>query len=477
MTYADTPQPATSITSDHVAPLLPATAPAPEPARRINFLVGLLLYWLMPKRIGPHLAVGTFKRAWAAHVIAVTLTAAIVVAWALYANGFSIWSLHELRVKLAEVVIVAAATSAGVPSWFTGAVLIGSIVAGELALVLLAVFLMPWCAGGDSAWSVFKRSLKNVYWSTTLWVPIAAIVGWWIAAVAMKAPWFQHLKDLWALFLGLVVFGVPMFMLLRALLIGASRYVGPPDGPAFKPREPLCERCGYCITGLPLSGNCPECGLAVRDSLPGGRRRPNAWQEHEFRPRGLLEVVRLQWRILRDPTFFECLPVRGDLSTARHFWWVTFMLILLISINASWLLTAGFSSRGRWHEGEVLAARVLAVVWATVLPFILQVLTVFAGCLWGQFVLKIRDYRVSAAACYYASPLMWPTVFVLFTWGLMFVALDRWAARATPFEFLGIELVAPALVAIGMLILFVAALAFWLFRLTRALRCVRHANV
>jgi hypothetical protein len=477
MTDASTNQPATTITSDHVAPLLPATAPAPEPARKINFLKALLLYWLMPKRIGPHLAVGSFKRAWAAHVIAIVLTAAVVGAWALYANGLSIWSPHELRVKLAEMVIVAAATTVGVPSWFTWGVLIRAIVTGELALVLLAVFLMPWCAGGDSTWSVFKRSLKNVYWSTTLWVPIATLVGWWIAADVEHALWFLYLEGQWSLLLVLVVFGVPVFVLLRALLVGASRYVGPPDGPSFRPREPLCERCGYCITGLPLTGNCPECGFAVRDSLPGGRRRQNAWQLNEFRPRGLLEVVRMQWRILCDPTFFEHLPVQGQISTARHFWWVTFILILLISINASWLLTAGFSSRGRWYEGEVLAARVLSVVWATVLPFILQILTTFAACLWGQFILKIRDYRTSAAVCYYASPLMWPTVFVLFTWGLMLVALDRWAARATPFEFLGIELVAPALVAIGMLIVFVAALLFWWFRLIRALRCVRHANV
>lgn len=50
------------------------------------------------------------------------------------------------------------------------------------------------------------------------------------------------------------------------------------------PSTPLCERCGYPIQGLPESGNCPECGRPVADSLPSRRigtpaqrsRRPSA---------------------------------------------------------------------------------------------------------------------------------------------------------------------------------------------------------
>lgn len=62
---------------EHVAPLLPATAPAPEPARRINFFKALALYWLMPRRYGPHLAVASFRRAIAAHILAMILAGVI----------------------------------------------------------------------------------------------------------------------------------------------------------------------------------------------------------------------------------------------------------------------------------------------------------------------------------------------------------------------------------------------------------------
>lgn len=33
----------------------------------------------------------------------------------------------------------------------------------------------------------------------------------------------------------------------------------------------LCETCGYTVDGLPAEGNCPECGRAIRTSLPEAR--------------------------------------------------------------------------------------------------------------------------------------------------------------------------------------------------------------
>ncbi|HSW44166.1 MAG TPA: hypothetical protein VLM89_01180, partial [Phycisphaerae bacterium] len=110
---------------EYVDLLLPATAPPPEPARRINFFKALGLYWLMPRRFGPHLAVGTWKRAWAAHVLAVVLTAAIAAAWYVDFSGLHTGSLHDLRVQAAEWVIVTAAGSASVPWWVPPLIVIG----------------------------------------------------------------------------------------------------------------------------------------------------------------------------------------------------------------------------------------------------------------------------------------------------------------------------------------------------------------
>ena len=62
--------PAEMLVSTHVAPLLPPTADPPLPARRIGSLKAFLLFWLMPRRYGPHLAVASWKRAITAHVLA-----------------------------------------------------------------------------------------------------------------------------------------------------------------------------------------------------------------------------------------------------------------------------------------------------------------------------------------------------------------------------------------------------------------------
>ncbi|HSW47399.1 MAG TPA: hypothetical protein VLM89_17685, partial [Phycisphaerae bacterium] len=346
----------------------------------------------------------------------------------------------------------------------------------QLVLILVAVVLMPWCAGGDSAWSVFKRSLKNVYWSTTIW-PLMALAFGWLGSLNDR-EWYRRLTELQGACLILVVVGVVWILLLRALLVGAGRYVGPADGPAFRPREPLCDRCGYRITGLPLSGNCPECGLPVRESLPGGRRKPNDWQKHQFRPRGLIEAARLQWRVLRGPGFFERLPVHESPATARHFWWATFMLILLGTLIAGWAVTGALAVGGREYTREVLGARILIGLCMMLIPFSLQTLITFAACLWSQFRLGMRDYRVSATVCCYASPLMWPVIATLFVGCIGLPALGNSGFMGDRrIAFLGLQMVYGDLVALGYCCLVIGSLGYWATRLGRALRSVRHANV
>ena len=123
--------------------------------------------------------------------------------------------------------------------------------------------------------------------------------------------------------------------------------MGPADGPAFAPREPRCDACGYTLIKLPLGSNCPECGLANRDSLPGGRRRPTVWQQHELRPRGFGELIRMQWVILRDPGFFLRLPVHSGLPAARHFWWGTYLLMAVTLMFVARLVSLGARPRYR----------------------------------------------------------------------------------------------------------------------------------
>ena len=472
--------------SEQVAPLLPATANAPEPARRINFLTGLFLYWLLPGRLGPHLAVGSWRRAWAAHLISAIL-ASSAVAYAAVTFDTEPGALpqqvsnHGLREALARQVLLSAdQTTAAGWSNVLPLMALGFLPLAELGLVALAILAMPWCAGGDSTGSVFKRSLKNVYWATTLLIPGTLAY----LAVCMLAPSFaigrvRGIAEQMVLLATLVMTGVAVFLVARALAVGAGRYVGEPVGPAFAPREPLCERCGYRITGLPLTGRCPECGTPVRDSLPGGGRQLTAWQRCEFNARGIAELVRMQSQIIRRPDFFETVPVQQGVSSARHFWWGTFLLIVLTSLAFSRLVQIIIPivlADPRYH-GYDRSAEVLASLATLSVPIAGQTIMLFAACLWAQFRLGIRDYRVSATVCYYASPLMWPLMVVVLVSAI--VASSRlgegiasWPGTNIP----GMLVTGPGLLGTIVGLSVIGAILFWWRRLCMGLRSVRYAN-
>lgn len=460
-----------------VADLLPATASVPEPAKPISFLKAMLLYWLMPARLGPHLAVSSWRRALAAHVVSILLALLVLSVPAVIALQHSypgVRTLHDFRTLAAELVIAAAAAST---SWSIEPLLL-TLAAVPLSQVLifgLAVSLMPWCAGGDSAGSVLRRSLKNVYWTTTLLLPIALLYGFLWQSESFDR---SGLPEWLAGVIVLLLVGIVGLLMPRALLTGASRYVGPPDGPAFKPRQPRCDDCGYLIIGLPLDTNCPECGTPVSASLPGGRRGPLPWQEIQFRPRGFAQLVRMQWLVLRDPDFFRRIMVHEGLTTARHFWWGTFLCMLLGSLGVlaavQYLIVLPCTSI---QQGTYVVVT-LGAVASVIVPLLLQAMMMFPACLAAQFRLGIRDYRQSAVVCYYASPLMWPTLMAIgLTMLLATEPLASWLWKHEAIQILGILFEGAYLFAglCGLMIL--GTLLFWWLRLQHALRVVRYANV
>ncbi|HOW71833.1 MAG TPA: hypothetical protein PKY77_14630 [Phycisphaerae bacterium] len=470
---------------DHVALFLPPTAPSPEPARRIPFWKGLLFHWLVPGRLGPHLVVDTWTRAFAAHTLSVLL--GLSVAWHLGTRSSGgllrdLTSAQELRLILVGG-LLDLVTQGSYLSLNTARAMIALFVVVVIAVApaCLACLLIPWCADGDNGKSAARRGFKSAYWATTILIPASAV--YWTACGLMPPTlnplaqaYGQHLLSPLPVALMLLLLG----LFIRTLLVGGRRYVGQPTGPGFSPREPLCDHCGYRITGLPLTGLCPECGTPVRDSLPGGRRRPSPCHQPGFTARGVLELAHMQGRILRDPGFFNTLAVYQGQRAAWHFWWGTFLLMTLVSLASSAVTQTLVSPliESRSDPEDAWSRAMLVVGLALGLPWLLHLSLVVVACQYAECWLKMTDYRVVVTVCYYASPLLWPLLFV----GI--AALSASSARLAErlAEAATVPLLDQLLTAAGLIdaVLWLAALGascFTLGRLRRALRAVRYANV
>jgi len=473
-------RPETTGASDRavVAEQLPPTAALPGSVRRVNFLAALLLHWLAPMRYGPFLAAGSTVRAVLAGAVSIVFLAAVVLgleflrerqypplremnderAWIREGLAREILELASFSPKTAWTRVPLAAV-AKTPLFF------------EPVLLIVAILLMPWAAGGDRAWSVWKRSVRNVHWSMTICIPLAIVFAV-LKCVPVDGDRWRPWPDERFIVGSFVAFLISLILLLRMWFVGAHRYVGPPDGPAFAPRQPLCDACGYPIVHLPLETRCPECGLAVRESLPGGRRQATPWVERRWQPSGFLWLLRLQWQILRRPAFFERLPVHSGIESARHFWWMTVALMVLVSlvVIGSVLFVVGPES------GAMRIAMALAFGGALAI-LLLQMLSMFPLCLWAQKRYGIVDYRVSASACCMATPLLWPLLIVLLVCTLAALPNEQWLRETVVFSLLDNPVSAWLIVAIASTILVLLAAVFWLRRVTAALRAVRYANV
>ncbi len=68
--------------------------------------------------------------------------------------------------------------------------------------------------------------------------------------------------------------------------------------PLVQDHDFLCQSCGYVLTGLNRSDNCPECGTPVDASHPGSRPG-SPWQQGESIPRSVFAVARHPRRVFQ----------------------------------------------------------------------------------------------------------------------------------------------------------------------------------
>jgi hypothetical protein len=476
----------------HVPASLPPTMPSPEPASDTGLLQTVMLFWCRPRRYGPRLAAAPFRLALGAQMLAILVAVGVVATAILWRLADPVEGLAKFHRALAQEILDRASSSAGKePNWLLVIEALGIVPFGALGLAALGAFVMPFGACGDQASSVWKRGVKSAYWSTTAIIPVSVLLG---VAILAFVPSFQqrtaHLVSSKLMLLGSVAGVILLAHMGLATALAVSRYVGPPDDPVFAPREPCCDDCGYLIIGLPLDSRCPECGTPVRESLPDGRRRQTAWQQHQFELRGFVDLLRTHWAVLRSSAFFRRLPVHSGLPAARHYWcvsWAFFVACGLTILGVAALsmrdnLPIRASRSQTWlyppDDSEMEASIGPAVILLIIAPLAFQSIVMFASCLWAQLRYSIRDYRVSAIVCYYAAPLFWPLAITLLAASILAFRPATTELDHVPLTvFRGFQVTALHVAGAAVLLAGIAALAFWWLRLLKALWSVRFANV
>ncbi len=393
---------------------VPASWPAvrddtPEPVWTIGGLPAVVmmpLMWVSPKRMGPRLAAAGWWAAVAAHLVALVIGLGFIawgedVAWQqrpwVFRAGpmagtrgpvpppnFTVWEFVRLPAA-ALVIHIHGATSRG------GSVVpyVAGFVGFELAVLLIAVVMMPFGAAGERAGLLCGRCLRITMWSCSALIPVG--IGWTLSAhyrhhLGLPAEWTS-----WD-FLALTVAGGWWLVILSRSLY---RYAGPADGPAWERRVPRCESCGYRISHLALTGCCPECGRPIERSI-AGRRKPPAFATADTAGRAFVGFFSTLKGALCDREFFDQLVVRSGHARARAFF--LRLVFLNTAVLCFLLLLGGFGHRGPIPLGhtwaglsvcafavgvpQIMGAGLVTVVVALLgrRPILPTAITVFYGC-------------------------------------------------------------------------------------------------
>ena len=458
-------------------------APAGEPpakARPLGWLLvlpALLGLMFIPRRLGPRIDHSSAAKTMFVHALnlLIVVTAVIVALdWKAMQDLLGSVSINDLTLsemlRLPGVLFVeslcALCTDLG-----NVYALLAAILATHGGCWLAAWLLMPFIAAGERCRHAYLRAAKLVLWSTICLLPLAILqLGLFYLREADIVS-FAHIAyehHVVAVTLAWLVWWVHVLLCLGA------RYAGPAEGPGWSPRRPLCHRCGYILTGLPLDGRCPECGLEVAESLPTARNVP-AWAQARGPLRHACSFFATVWSIiLRPRRFFTTLAVYQGRGAA-----VQFALCCCWVMGAGWaliLIAPVVHMVSRTYAAEHLPAVLtihLALIFLTPVAgsIVAAALLALLACRFGRC-----DPRPTTTATCYAAVFFLPVVLLV----PLFLPLF-WFGYHTRIFWLVSQL--PGLPpgyyeALLILILWavpIGAVVWAVYRYTRALRHVRQA--
>lgn len=208
-----------------------------------------------------------------------------------------------------------------------GVGILGSVMAVECGFVLVAILLMPWGARMERKRDTFRHALRRCWLQSPAIVlgilvfglvvlPVGDARSRWFENHSNSAPflytppaqpigvattspeWKEYQEQLdaynsrWQKHWDEVHRTMPWYVrhsqfiaplmgigLVVFLIWGQLRAAGAPRSHVPVDQPPLCETCGYDLTGSDAQGRCPECGTPVADSLQPDRRIGPPWEQ------------------------------------------------------------------------------------------------------------------------------------------------------------------------------------------------------
>ncbi len=456
-------------------------------------LAAVFVIWLAPRRTLRHSQHVPLWAAWLAHLLVVLIAVGVIAVGVSFMDAAS--APLGLNAGLAVLTgLVINDIHEGLPELWDQApqsrywmmIALVSLFWLELEFLAVAVALVSWSAQDEPLRQTCRHALLTTWLWTGAALPFLVLLfsvlvqlrryervrAWTLSAAGLHDlrydGFWWDLRD-WLAANGEDVIAVVTVMLVAWLLFILLRAAATKRESPAHDRPPICESCGYNLSHTPTDSRCPECGVAVRESIEPGLRQPNAWEHAQGLP-PLSALIRCSLEAtFRPGQFFRTMPTRQGLSRARTFLVLQFILSLLVSpVLGFWMTTWG----GEMQSDAIVPLTCVSLFFALLALWWLLTTASLVGIacrwIWKQNVMP----GVLKVFCYTYAPFLALAISCGAMWGPLIglaVAADRWSWRIGPVYAFHV------IVVIGLAITVLCPLIY-LFVALRGVRQIRYAN-